>query len=427
MNSSSSPNSFVARGKALPCLMLLFLAFSPACFGQEPLTGECMGTTWSVTINGPVPEKARERIQAELDLVDKLMSTWREDSEISRFNTSESTDWFDVSPATAHVISAAQDISDKTKGAFDITVSPLIALWNFDKNTGRAVIPPDEDIAACQKKVGWKLLSVRLEPPALRKSVPTLSINLSSIAKGYAVDRVADALGQLGLEGFLVEVGGEVRAAGLSPRGKPWAVGLEEPNDTAREVRESVSLRDQAMATSGDYRNFYIVDGKRYSHTIDPRTGRPIEHGLASVSVLSEACMQADAWATAISVMGPKAGRKAASDFGLATRLVVRNPRGLAASTVGAFEVAPLAPPNAGPKTSMWPVFAAAAIVFLLAIGGMAMGVIISNRRLKGSCGGLSGMTDESGQTACDLCSIPAAECRNETFKQAATATEKPE
>ena len=177
------------------------------------------------------------------------------------------------------------------------------------------------------------------------------------------------------------------------------------------------------MATSGDYRNFYVVDDKRYSHTIDPRTGRPIEHGLASVSVLSDSCMEADAWATAISVMGPKAGRKAASKFGVVTRLVSRTPRGLVASTVGPFNAVPLdATNNAG--DSMWPVFAAAAIVFLLAIGGMAMGVIISNRRLKGSCGGISGLPDESGQTACDLCAIPSAECRGEGQAQAAGAAE---
>lgn len=383
-----------------------------------------MGTTWQVTVTGEADQNLKSVIQRELDLVDTLMSTWRDDSEISRFNVSEKTDWFPVSKQTAAVVQASLDVSAATDGAFDVTVSPLIDLWKFDQNTGRGDLPAAAAIEETRTQIGWQQLSVRQDPPALKKSSAALSVNLSAIAKGYAVDRVAAALSESGLESFLVEVGGEVRAAGLSPRGEPWTVGIEEPADDRREIRSAVSLQDRAMATSGDYRNFYMIDGQRYSHTIDPRTGRPVEHALASVTVLTESCMLADAWATAISVLGPEAGSQLAGQQGLVANLIVRTDAGFQDETLGNFPAVDAVRAGPVPPSSMWPVFLAAAIVFLLAIGGMAVGVIISNRRLKGSCGGLAGMKDGAGQTACDLCAIPSAECRGEGAQVQAESTE---
>lgn len=388
---------------------------------QERFEGESMGTTWQVTISAGTIENPSELIKRELDLVDTLMSTWRSDSEISRFNAYAETDWFEVSKETAQVVEAANRVSKATDGAFDVTVSPLIDLWNFDRNTDRERVPTAEEIAALQGRIGWKLLSVRTDPPALRKANPLLAVNLSAIAKGYAVDRVTSALMAAGVEACLVEVGGEVQAIGQSSKGKPWAIGIEEPIEGVRAIRSVASLENQSMATSGDYRNFYVVDGKRYSHTIDPRTGSPIEHDVASVTIVTESCMEADAWATAINVLGPEAGPRLLERLDLTGVLTTRVDDGFTDTVVGNFPLArpsdPVAP-VVDPPTSMWPVFLAAAIVFLLAVTGMAAGVIISNRRLKGSCGGLAGMTDSAGQTACDLCAIPSAECRGDAAEK---------
>ena len=397
-------------------LVVIAASFALRAAANDRLSGESMGTTWSVTISGMTPPNAVAKVQAELDLVDRLMSTWRDDSEVSRFNKSSDTSWFAVSAETAAVVEEALRISRQTDGAFDITVSPLIRLWNFETNTNRTTIPSDDAIESCRQSIGWQKLSVRRNPPALRKTVANLEINLSAIAKGYAVDRVAEALMASGCESFLVEVGGEIRTAGNSPRGRPWSVGIEVPTEGARSVSDKIEVVDQAMATSGDYRNFYVVDGKRYSHTIDPRTGRPIEHGLASVSVLAETCMEADAWATALSVLGPQLGRSVALKAKLDAQLTTRHPEGFTTTSIlGNFPAESLDQPKVGPKPSgMVPVLIAALVVFLLAVGGMAVGVIISNKRLKGSCGGLAGLTDGSGQTACDLCAMPSAECRGE-------------
>jgi len=394
---------------------ILALTLANSTFAQNRFEGESMGTTWHVTTVGGETDGLQEAIETELALVDRQMSTWRDDSEVSRFNSSPSTDWFDVSPETATVVQFARDVSEATDGAFDVTVSPLIDLWNFDKNTDRKKLPSDHEIAAAREHIGWKKLTVRLDPPAIRKSDPQLKINLSAIAKGYAVDRVAERIAADFAPNYLVEVGGEVRTAGLNAKGRPWAVGIEKPTEFSRSLHSAIPIQDRAMATSGDYRNFYIVDGKRYSHTIDPRTGRPVEHLLASVSILADSCMKADAWATAVTVLGPQAGAKQATQAGIAALLLSRSASGFDEQTVGNFPEAVGGPaePVAGRPSSLF-VFFAALAVFLVAIGGMAIGVIISNKRLKGSCGGLAGMTDRTGQTACDLCAMPSAECRGE-------------
>ena len=214
--------------------LVLFTAVSPV-FAQETLTGECMGTTWSVVVGRWVQEvpNLAVLIQHELDDVDRAMSTWKEDSEISRFNASRSTDWFPVSVETANVVTASLRVSAATDGAFDITVSPLIDLWNFDRNEGRGSIPTADQIEQAKQRTGYQKLTVRIDPPALRKSHPELSINLSAIAKGHAVDRVNGVLTSTGVLTALVEVGGEVYARGVKADGKPWTVGIEEPLDNA--------------------------------------------------------------------------------------------------------------------------------------------------------------------------------------------------
>lgn len=410
---------------------LLFLALalfvvSPAEADRAEFRGECMGTTWSVRLGSPAPAAMGSSIQAELDGIDKAMSNWKADSEVSRFNASETTDWFAVSPATATVVDAARRVSSESGGAFDVTVAPLIELWSFGPGVSAPEIPAKQALERARARTGWQKVHARLEPPAIRKEDPAVSINLSAIAKGYAVDRVAALLDDEGLTDYLVEIGGEIKTRGQSPKGRPWAVGIEEPVDHRRSIRSAIPLENRALATSGDYRNFFIVDGKRYSHTIDPRTGRPVDHTLASVSVLAGSCMQADAWATAINVLGPEAGRRAALKHGLAVMMLIRQEDDFDTVVAGDFpETADREQPPETAASDSVIMFVAALTVFLVAIGGMAIGVIVSNRRLKGSCGGLAGLTDDDGKTACDLCAMPSPECRGEQAEDPHVAAEQ--
>ncbi|MBN2217646.1 MAG: FAD:protein FMN transferase [Pirellulales bacterium] len=290
-----------------------------------------MGTTYTVKVvpapgaKSTVDKLLNEGIDCVLKDVDRAMSTYRDDSELSRFNASESTDWFNVSPETARVVAEALRVGRLAGGAYDVTVEPLVRLWNFGAHPLPSdAVPSDEQIEEMRKSVGLDHLAVRLDPPALKKDLPGLHVDLSSIAKGFAVDRAAELLDAEGCENYMVEVGGEVRARGCNASGRPWQIAVERPTDGPREIQRVVPLVDRAMATSGDYRNYFERDGRRYSHLIDPRVGRPIAHRLASVTVLADRCMEADAWATALSILGPEAGMRLADDRGIAASFLIR-------------------------------------------------------------------------------------------------------
>ena len=278
----------------------------------ESLSGETMGTTYSIKFVPPASpkilttEQVADEIKQTLELVNQQMSNWLPDSEISRFNASESTDWHEVSPETAEVLATARRISEQTDGAFDVTVAPLIELWGFGTSGRKEEPPTEEQLKAVADQIGWQKLEARADSPALKKQNANLSANLSAIAKGYGVDAVAEKLEQLGIESYLVEIGGEIRVRGKKQDGTTWVVGIEDPAGKSRDVKHAIPLTDAAMATSGDYRNFVEREGKTFSHTIDPRTLKPIEHALASVTVISENCIEADALATGLMVMGPE-------------------------------------------------------------------------------------------------------------------------
>jgi thiamine biosynthesis lipoprotein len=260
------------------------------------------------------------------------------DSEISRFNAFESTGWFEVSPETAKVLATARQISEQTDGAFDVTVAPLIELWGFG-SSGRMKEPPaDEQLQALADQIGWEKLDVRTDSPALKKSHPELSANLSAIAKGYGVDAVAENLERLGIESYLVEIGGEIRVKGTKRDGSVWIVGVESPVESTREVKHAIPLTDAALATSGDYRNFIEREGKKYSHTIDPRTLKPIEHSLASVSVIAETCMEADALATGLMVMGPDKGYNYSEERGIPVLMMIHAEDGFTEKATSAWK-----------------------------------------------------------------------------------------
>ncbi|NND68839.1 MAG: FAD:protein FMN transferase, partial [Halioglobus sp.] len=242
------------------------------------LSGATMATTWNVTyvepVTAPVPEDIHAGIQAALDAVNTSMSTYLPDSEISRFNNDQPLhEPFAVSRSFAAVIKAALLVGAATNGAYDITVGPLVDLWGFGATDNVIEPPTGAAIAAARERVGQHAL--RLEDSGQLVKRTPVALDVSSLAKGYAVDAVAEWLAAQGLVDYLVEVGGEMRLAGHSPRGGPWRVAIEQPSAGLRTVAGAILLSDVAVATSGDYRNFFEADGKRYSHMIDPRTGYP--------------------------------------------------------------------------------------------------------------------------------------------------------
>jgi FAD:protein FMN transferase len=303
----------------------------------EPLVlefhGETMGSTYSVKVVDPSAHpgtrQAMERgIAGELDLVNFTMSRFDPESELYRFNQRRDTSPFAMSAAAIDVIAAAHLVSERTDGAYDVTVAPLLRLWGFWDRKPRTTAPSDVEIAAARAKVGWRLFEVDEKARTVRKLDPEVEIDLGSIAPGAAVDRLANMFEAFDYENYMVEISGEVRCHGVRPDRTPWRIGIEKPVPDGHEIEEVVELADISMSTSGDYRQFYVLGGQRLSHTMDPRTGRPISHGLASVTVLHDECMMADAWATALDVLGPDDGYEVAVREGLAALFIVRKPDG---------------------------------------------------------------------------------------------------
>ena len=287
------------------------------------LSGDALGTTWSAKGLGGTPNtvELRQALERVLDGVDASMSTWRKDSELSRLNRSGATP-VSVSEELLSVLTAAERVSIATNGAFDVTVGPLVAAWGFGAN--KTDVPPDAGaLTRLRARVGYELLSIDAAKSTVTRAREDVSIDLSAIAKGYAVDRMGEVLQAAGLKHWMVEVGGEVLVSGLNAESQPWKLGVEEPTADGRSVALAVELTDGALATSGDYRQFRLVDGKMVSHTIDPRTGAPVSHGPASVSVIADDCMAADAWATALMVLGPE-GLPLATDLGLGVLILER-------------------------------------------------------------------------------------------------------
>ncbi len=268
-----------------------------------------MGTRYHINLvvtpkDKSLPSKARikDTIDGLLLSLNQQMSTYIADSEISRFNQYKKTDWFPVSRDFALVASAAQGVSQASKGAFDITIAPLIERWGFGAKA-QFEIPDAVEIKAIQKNTGFTKLAVRENPPALKKSNKNIQIDLSAIAKGFAVDKIIQALQAMGFSNALVEIGGEIRNIGFNQQGKPWRIGIEAP-DHATTVSDSLLTSNTSLATSGNYRNFFVKDGVSYSHTISPVTGSPVKHDMRSITVIHDSAMLADAYATAFMVLG---------------------------------------------------------------------------------------------------------------------------
>jgi len=295
------------------------------------LAGQTMGTTWSVHLHNPrfLPLAAtRAAMEAVLAQVIAQMSHWEEESSISRFNRAPKGTWLALPAEFFAVLECALHWARESGGAWDPTLGALVAAWGFGpagpprcaQQTPR--VPSAEAIAAARARCGWQRLALR---PAQRQALQSggVQLDLSGIAKGYAVDWLARRLAALGWRDFLVEIGGELRAGGCRPGGAPWQVLLPATGHT-------LALRcGQSIATSGDRWHAFEAGGRRYSHSIDPRSGRPVEHALCSVSVLHAQCMQADVLATAITILGPQQGLAFAERHGIAALLCQRGAHGM--------------------------------------------------------------------------------------------------
>ncbi|EIJ42574.1 membrane-associated lipoprotein involved in thiamine biosynthesis [Beggiatoa alba B18LD] len=319
--------------------LLLMTLLVIACGQQTPpvttITGSTMGTGYTIALphlpENYTPEKLKQEIDNILIIVNNRMSTYQKDSELSKINQNSSTDWISISPELSLVMTEAQRISQLSQGQYDITVGPLVNLWGFGPRDPMAEdrIPSAEEIQNIREFVGYEKLHLQTTPDlALKKDHPNMYIDLSSIAKGYGVDQVANYLEKIGITNYLVDIGGELRLKGKNSAGQYWRIAIEKPVANERAVQHVIYLSNHGLATSGDYRNYFEKDGVRYSHTIDPHTGKPITHNLVSVTVVADTSMTADGLATMFMVMGAEASLALAEREKIAVFLVVKEKNG---------------------------------------------------------------------------------------------------
>lgn len=329
------------RSVVLFCCMVLLVG----CDQRNPdqplrFYGQTMGTSYSVIVYAPEREKLRIEvgIQRRLANVVSAMSTYEPESDVSRFNRAPPDVWVPVSADVVRVMQASLWLAEQSQGTFEPTILPLVNIWGFGPLARPEEVPTEVELTAALAMIGWEALEVQTHPPALRKRAPR-EIDLSAIAKGFGTDQVAEYLLELGYNRFLVEIGGDMRTSGVKPDGTGWRVGIETPEPgIARQAYRIVELvQDTAIVTSGDYRNYFEVDGQRYAHTLDPFTGYPVTHNLASISVLAETAMLADGWATALTAMQPDDAFALAESLGLSVFMIERAPGGFIERMTGEF------------------------------------------------------------------------------------------
>lgn len=305
------------------------------------LSGPTMGTAYRVQLS-PSPDRrqlaiVQLRIDEQLRQTNAVFSTYIDDSAITRFNRSTSTDWQDAPHELVELVSRAETISRKTDGRYDITIGPLVRAWGFGPDEVESAPPSNASIEALKPAIGFRKLAWQSDPPMLKKEVPGLEIDLSSIAKGWAVDQVSKVLEAQGIADYLVDIGGETLARGHKSNGEPWRIAVERPGHL-RSAQGAMDAFDIALATSGDYRNFFEHEGRRYSHAIDPLTGQSVRHRLASVTVLADTVSDADAWATALLVLGDEAGPRIAEEERIAALFLLRDGEGFLEQTSTEFD-----------------------------------------------------------------------------------------
>lgn len=304
-------------------------------------SGAIMGTNYTIKTPFVPITLNKNTLQSDiknlLDTVESIMSTYQTDSELSRFNSSQSLQWQAVSRPLFTVLKEAQRINKLTTGAFDITIGPIVNLWGFGVDTTAYNTPNTTLIETQLQKTGSDYLQLDETTQHIKKTIPSLYLDLSAIAKGYAVDQVAERLEQYGIADYMVEIGGELKLKGKSASNKHWQIAIEKPITTNRAIQKVLSLSDIALATSGDYRNYFKVDNVHFSHIIDPRTGNPITHQLTAITVLADTAMTADAMATALLVLGPEHGYYLAQKEGIEALFIIKNKQGFVEKASSAF------------------------------------------------------------------------------------------
>lgn len=297
------------------------------------LDGKTMGTFWRVSVIGVDEAKAqalRAKVQAQLDADDRLLSTWKNDSVLMRFNHAADTRPWPVSEAMADIVTLSLRIGAKTDGAMDITVGPLVNLWGFGPDKQPVATPDAQAIAAAKARTGLQHLQVINQSGRqfLQKDIPDLFVDLSTVGEGYAADHLARLMEQEGISRYLVSVGGALVSRGMNGEGKPWRVAIQKPTDRENAVQAIVDINGHGISTSGSYRNYYELDGKRISHVIDPQTGQPITHKLVSVTVIAPTALEADGWDTGLMVLGPEKAQQVVREQGLAVYMIVKEGEG---------------------------------------------------------------------------------------------------
>lgn len=308
-----------------------------ACASQPPapetlLSGQTMGSAWTVKIAGRLPlaaEDLRAGAQARFDVVNLALSTYRADSALSRFNDNDSGEWVAIDPELGEVLSYALKLAEDSGGAYDVTVGPLVNLWGFGPDAATRRVPEAAALEAARARVGWRKVEVDAAKRRARKSAG-VRVDLSSLGKGRGVDRVAEFLDGQGVTNYLIDLSGKLRARGVNARGAAWRVAVEPPEADATSARpplgrEVITLVNESVATAGDYRRFFEIDGRHFSHIIDPRTGWPVAHDTVSASAIAADCMQADALATVLMAMAPDDAMALANRRRLRALLISRN------------------------------------------------------------------------------------------------------
>ena len=320
-------------------LALLLSACGPTKHPELALRGTAMGTTYNVTIvDAQTIAADPPDVAALLENLNRHFSTYAADSALSNFNRHQSTEWFTTTSELCDVLADAQFVSEQTIGSFDVTIGSLVNLWGFGPGEIKLEPPTDSSILAARENTGYAKLHTRCDEKMIRKDHENLYVDLSGYAKGIAVDAVASQLAEHGYANFLVELGGEISVRGLNARGQAWRIAIERPDGEERLLDAAISISDSSLATSGDYRNFFEFAGHRYSHTIDPRTARPIIHNTASVTVITNSAARADALATALLVMGHEDGFRFAAENSIAAYFLVRGDNGFDGIATPKFE-----------------------------------------------------------------------------------------
>ena len=307
--------------------------------------GLTMGGTFSVKIVTPKDEletpglhDVDRALRSTLDRIEGLMSTWDRDSELSRFNRSTSLEPFAVSSETFEVFKWSIDVGILSGGALDVTIGPLVDAWGFGPSGPRNAVPTNEDIARLREAVGLDRIELNPSTLTVRKTRPQVRCDLSSVVPGYAADRLSTELANRGFTDFLVDVGGEVLTRGRNEAGEPWQVAIERPQPQSHDLERVVPISNLAITTAGDYRKYREVNGQRVAHILDPRTGRPLTHRLASVTVIDTLAVRADAFDTALMVLGPDDGMALATKLNLAALYIERTGDGFTERATARFD-----------------------------------------------------------------------------------------